>query len=52
MDRVGDELLAVDDILVAEKTVEEVQSELQRMLLNEKETVRIVAMAPPKNVTM
>ena len=51
MRRVRDELLEVDDIPVAEKTVEEVQSELQRMLLNEKEIVRIVAVAPPKDVT-
>ena len=51
MRRVRDELLEVDDMPVAEKTVEEVRSELQRMLLNEKEIVRIVAVAPPKDVT-
>ena len=49
--RVRDELLEVDNILVVGKTVEEVQNELQRVPLNKKETIKIVATAPPKDVT-
>ena len=49
--RVGDELLEVDGVSVLEKTVEEVKSELQRILLNEQETLRIVAITPSKHAS-